>query len=94
MVRHFWDFLPLFLAFTPLFHFTQGNPVQVSFSDGHIRDKEWDNSNLILTSLHSLSKSWLQAYAPNGRAVVPVTIKPGTLLYHSGLNPKGMDWFA
>lgn len=60
----------------------------------HITKDEPDNSNLILTSLHALLKSWPQAYAPNGHSVVPGIIKPGTLLYHAGLDPKGLDWFA
>lgn len=55
-----------------------------------------DNSNLIFASLHSLLKSWSQAYAPNGHAIVPVTVRPGTLLYHMGglPTPRGMNWFA
>lgn len=55
-----------------------------------------DNSNFILASLHSLLKSWDTAYAPNGHAVMPAIVKPGTLLYHMGWNPPptGLDWFA
>lgn len=55
-----------------------------------------DNSNFILASLHSLLKSWDTAYAPNGHAVMPATVKPGTLLYHMGGSPAptGLDWFA
>jgi hypothetical protein len=55
-----------------------------------------DNSNLILASLYSLRKSWSQAYAPHGHAVIPVTIKTGTLLYHMGGTraPRHMEWFA
>ena len=54
-----------------------------------------DNSNLILASLYSLRKSWSQAYAPHGHAVLPVTIKTGTLLYHmGGTPPQHMEWFA
>jgi len=55
-----------------------------------------DNSNLILASLYSLRKSWSQAYTPHGHAVLPVTIKTGTLLYHMGgmRAPRYMEWFA
>ncbi|KII87871.1 hypothetical protein PLICRDRAFT_699365 [Plicaturopsis crispa FD-325 SS-3] len=58
-----------------------------------------DNSNLIFASLHSLLRSWSQAFADKGHAVVPATIRPGTLLYHTGLADagpptKGFEWFA
>jgi hypothetical protein len=60
------------------------------------QDEKPDNSNLILASLHSLLKSWQQAYTPHGHAVIPVTIKTGTLLYHMGgtRTPRYMNWFA
>ncbi|KZP30079.1 hypothetical protein FIBSPDRAFT_850791, partial [Athelia psychrophila] len=53
-----------------------------------------DNSNLIFESLHALMKTWPHAFAPNGHAAVPATIRPGTLLYHAGNDPSGMDWMA
>ncbi|KZP14883.1 hypothetical protein FIBSPDRAFT_1048534 [Athelia psychrophila] len=56
--------------------------------------KAADNSNFIFAALYSNLKTWPSAYAPNGRAMVPATIKAGTLLYHSGVNPIGMGWFA
>lgn len=55
---------------------------------------EEDNSNLIFESLHAMLKTWPHAFAPNGHAAVPATIRPGTLLYHSGLDPFGTDWMA
>ncbi|KIM81237.1 hypothetical protein PILCRDRAFT_505623 [Piloderma croceum F 1598] len=60
------------------------------------RNEKPDNSNLILASLYSLRKSWSQAYAPHGHAVLPVTIKTGTLLYHMGGTraPRHMQWFG
>jgi hypothetical protein len=73
----------------------QRTTAQTPLTSGH--DGKFDNSNLIFASLHSLLKSWSQAYAPHGRAIVPVTIKTGTLLYHMGSKrppPKGMSWFA
>ncbi|KAF7968383.1 hypothetical protein HWV62_30881 [Athelia sp. TMB] len=63
-------------------------------SDGLLPSDKADNSNFILAALHSNLKAWPQAYAPNGRTIVPATIKAGTLLYHAGFNPTGMDWFA
>jgi hypothetical protein len=61
-----------------------------------LQNEKPDNSNLILASMYSLRKSWSQAYAPHGHAVVPVTIKTGTLLYHMGEThtPRHMEWFA
>ncbi|KII87870.1 hypothetical protein PLICRDRAFT_42393 [Plicaturopsis crispa FD-325 SS-3] len=58
-----------------------------------------DNSNLIFASLHSLLRSWSQAFADKGHAVVPATIRPGTLLYHTGSGDSGpptsgFEWFA
>jgi hypothetical protein len=60
------------------------------------QNEKLDNSNLILASLFSLRKSWSQAYAPHGHAVLPVTIKTGTLLYRMGGTraPRHMKWFA
>lgn len=70
----------------------QASPVQVPLQTATVTD----NSNFILASLHSLLKSWDNAYAPNGHAVMPATVKPGTLLYHMGNwpAPTGLDWFA
>lgn len=57
-----------------------------------------DYSNRILAALHGLGRSWSQAYAPNGMALVPATVPVGTLLYHVGPYPDppsgGMEWLA
>ncbi|KZP29221.1 hypothetical protein FIBSPDRAFT_1038907 [Athelia psychrophila] len=71
------------------------SPAQAPFSKGSDQHAEAaDNSNFIFAALHSNMKAWPSVYAPNGRAMVPATIKAGTLLYHSGGNPTGMDRFA
>lgn len=55
-------------------------------------------SNRILAALHGLGRSWSQAYAPNGMALVPATVPVGTLLHHVGPYPdapaNGMEWLA
>lgn len=89
--------LTYFLAFIftcVLSGLAHGGTAQIPFSPG--QDEKPDNSNLILASLHSLLKSWSQAYAPHGHAILPVTVKTGTLLYHMGGKrpPKYMQWFA
>lgn len=75
-------------------HLLSAYTAQVPLLSG--KNDKPDNSNLILASLHSLLKSWSQAYAPHGHAIIPATIKSGTLLYHMGRSPPpiGMDWFA
>ncbi|KAF7968255.1 hypothetical protein HWV62_31555 [Athelia sp. TMB] len=42
-----------------------------------------DNSNLIFQSLHALMKTWPQAFAPNGHAVVPATIRPDWMAFNA-----------
>jgi len=87
--------LALILCCSDLSGLTGSNAAQTPFVSDH--DEHPDNSNLIFASLHSLLKSWSQALAPHGHAVVPVTVKTGTLLYHVGDAsevPIGMQWFS
>jgi hypothetical protein len=93
MARSFLSFLAIILTYG-LLGLAQSSSGQAPFVSE--QNKQPDNSNLILASLHSLLKSWPQAYAPHGHALVPVTVKPGTLLYHMGPKqpPQNMDWFA
>jgi len=94
MARTFALLLAVILACGRFITFDQTNATQFYFTIE--QDEKPDNSNLILASLHSLMKSWSQAYAPHGHALLPVTIKPGTLLYHMGAKPPptGLNWFA
>jgi hypothetical protein len=95
MAKTIIHFLALFLCYSNLFDLTRSSAAQVPISsDPH---EGPDNSNLIFASLHSLLKSWPQAFSPHGHAVLPVTVKTGTLLYHAGdatETPTGMHWFS
>ena len=66
---------------------SQSNALQIPLSSGQ---NTCNNSNLIFASLHSLLN------APHGHAIVPVTIKTGTLLYNMGGKrpPPTMGYFA
>ena len=77
----FLQLLTLFLALGQ-FQFVASaiqTPLQ---SPGRSTQASENLDNRVFASLHSLLKSWSQAFTPHGRAVVPATIKPGTLLYH------------
>lgn len=91
MARLIWQWVALTVPVTSFLLCAGGSPTQAPFLSG---SDPADNSNFILAALHSNLKAWPSAYAPNGRAMVPTTIKRGTLLYHSGVNPSGMEWFA
>ena len=96
MPKRIWRWVALTLPVTYFLLRASGSSAQVPLLPDGLPDTEIeaDNSNFILAALHSNLKGWPQAYAPNGRAIVPATIKAGTLLYHAGLDPTGMDWFA
>ncbi|KAF7965035.1 hypothetical protein HWV62_853, partial [Athelia sp. TMB] len=97
MPKRIWRWVALTVPVTYFLLRASGSPAQVPLLPDGLSDKEIeaaDNSNFIFAALHSNLKAWHQAYAPNGRAIVPATIKAGTLLYHAGFNPTGMDWFA
>ena len=97
MPKGIWRWVALTVPVTYFLLRASGSPAQVLLLPDGLSDKEIeaaDNSNFIFAGLHSNLKAWHQAYAPNGRAIVPATIKAGTLLYHAGVDPTGMDWFA
>ncbi|KAF7972389.1 hypothetical protein HWV62_18028 [Athelia sp. TMB] len=96
MTRRIWGWIALTVPVANFLLRASGSSEQIPLLlDGLANTEiEADNSNFILAALHSNLKAWPQAYAPNGRAIVPATIRAGTLLYHAGLDPIGMGWLA